>query len=196
MKRPISFIVGLSVCGALLAGCGGAGPTASSGQAGPAQQPAGVNAGQDGQLPPPGGLPNFTRAPELPAGDPSAAGIFVSRNGDTITLRGGMGDMRPQGTPPAIAPDGTPPAFDANAGTAIDVVIGENTKLYRDVTQFDPAGMQSGQALQQQVQTADSLDALGVGEGGLVQVWGETSGGKLMASVIVYSQLPARPVLP
>lgn len=204
MRHNTRFTYALSVAlmvGLLLTACGGT--TAPADQANAGDPAGGGGQRQNGQG---GNRVNFTRkrAPELPADNPIVNGPIVSHTGNTLMVRAGFGQRRGQnnGTPqagptPTLAP---PLAVEVNA----------STKIYSDTTAFDPSTAQNGQEIQQTVALVDSLDALHIpadgastentngngffgGNEGFVQVWGDTSTGKLVATVLVYSRPRQRP---
>ncbi len=214
--KKITFAVSvLTLCSLMLTACGGAAaPADQTANSAPVAAPAGGAVGQNGQGGPGGGGPggfvniNRKRAPELPADNPIVSGPIVSHSSTSLMVRVGFG-RRGQGGPGQA--QGTPPVGPtATLAPPVAVEIDASTKIYSDTTQFDPAATQNGQEIQQTVALVDSLDALNIpadsantegangnsGFGnnrGTVQVWGDTSTGKLVATVIVYSVARGRP---
>ncbi len=133
---------------------------------------------------------NFENAPEIPDGNPSIAGLFSRRDGDTIFLGTGRievdvkveitnGDRQTSG-------DAT---FD---GPEIEVIVTDDTLVYQDSTKVvldDPeAAAEEGSAtVQRTVTLVDSLDAMD--ENIEVKVWGSWEGEKVIADVIVFTDI-------
>jgi hypothetical protein len=74
-------------------------------------------------------------------------------------------------------------------GPEIEVVITHNTMVYRDVTDFSLDGsMESGEReIIQAVQPVETADE--IGENMELQVWGESSGDRVIATIVVYGPL-------
>ena len=223
MKRLSFAITAVALSSSMLSACGGAAAPAAAPVASPAAQAAPADQAANGAAPagapgtpgapgqgfPRGGFANMKRAAELPADNPVVSGPIISHSGNTLMVRVGFG-RRGQGQGQA-----TPvPGPTATLAPPIAVEIDASTKIYSDTTVFDPAAAQDGQQVQQTVKLISSLDELnipanansagagagagnggpgGPGGSGFVQVWGDTSTGKLVATVILYSRPRGRP---
>jgi hypothetical protein len=110
-----------------------------------------------------------------------------------VTQTGGRGNgQRPNGTPGAAvtrSPDVTPTPY---SGPTQEIVTNSNTKLYKDVTQYNFQQGQNNNAnntgIQQKVEAVTSLDDLLGQEStyGSLTVWGTKNGEQIVASVVVY----------
>lgn len=120
----------------------------------------------------------ITPAPELPAREPDARGLYVNREDDTITI--GTGKVT------TFAAEGEAPEYNYE-GLAVEVLVTNQTALYEDTTQFTP-----GQAapMQQTVRPLDNLDDLD--EGTNLQVWGRREGDRIVAETIVLTRPQAQ----
>ncbi|MCL4506432.1 MAG: hypothetical protein M1434_04960 [Chloroflexi bacterium] len=175
------------------------------GQQAPANQSADAGGGQGSSNGGPGrGQYRVTPAPELPASQPDLTGILVRRQGSNVFVgTGGFGRAQGNnGARPTRDPNATRQPVDPNAtrapynGPETEVVTDSNTKLYKDVTQFNfQQGGQNTAAVQEQVQSVDTLDNL-LGSDttfGTVTVWGTKKGDQLVAIVLVYRPRQAPP---
>lgn len=122
--------------------------------------------------------PAMEMAPGMPAHAPEATGIFIDRTDDILTI--GTGTIRAMiSTEPNAVPEFS---YD---GIQQDVLVTNRTKLYIDRTEY-----QLGQtAVQQVLEEVTNLDMLV--ENAFVDVWGERTGDRIVADVIVMS-LPKR----
>jgi hypothetical protein len=126
---------------------------------------------------------NIQPAKELPQTPAAARGIFLRRQDNSIFI--GTGNVQMQ----AIKKDdGTVSTSSSHDGPEVEIVITPQTIVYADTTmkQFDgpPPG---GQPIQQVVEPGKLDD---VGENSDLTVWGNKSGDRITATVLVYS-LPA-----
>jgi hypothetical protein len=72
-------------------------------------------------------------------------------------------------------------------GQTLEVVVTGDTLLYKDVTALNDIKSQpSSGTIQQQVE-AGSLD--GIGSNSMISAWGERRGDRVIANVLVYSQM-------
>ena len=193
MNRMTSGIGALALATVLLAACGNdatssnPAPVAAD-QAVSAAAPNGGTPGQNGGR----AFTNRQRASELPAEQPVAFGTFVRRDGNTLEIHPGFFGRRGQGNGQgnnqanAAGPAPTP-------APPIDITVDSSTKIFRDTTKVDPAAFQSGQTIQQTVEKVDSLDALKLDSNSILQAWGDLSGGKMTARVLVYAERQPRP---
>jgi hypothetical protein len=117
-----------------------------------------------------------TRAPELPQMRADVIGMFLSREDNRLFLStGNMG---------FAMTDGGDIAQSKGDGPPIEVVVTQDTKVYRETTQLDPNQPPTG-PIQQKV-GAGSLDEITENTG--VLVWGRRTGDRVIADVLMYSQ--------
>jgi hypothetical protein len=129
---------------------------------------------------------NVTPAPELPTTMPAATGQFVERKDNTLVIQsislkaGGKGVAVAGGSGQIV--NGASPD---ESGPKIEVVITNETKIYRDTTQpKGPPSSNEAQTLQQTVEESN-LDKLN--SQSMVTVWGRKSGDRIIAEVLLYS---------
>lgn len=126
-------------------------------------------------------------APELPPSQPEAAGIFVRREDNSIFI--GTGEIMVQmEVDPATGQSKMDSSY---SGPVLEVVVGRDTAIYRDETDFpspDQANPADGKVVVQQVvQPVDSLNELGkIADNTEFQAWGERRGDRIVAQVVVY----------
>lgn len=116
-------------------------------------------------------------AKELPKTPPEAEGIFVERQDNIIVVEADP----PGGDGAAGSPVGV------GGGPKFEVVVTAETLIYHDTTE-PPARPPSGndpRELQQTVE-AGTLENLNDSQS-MVMVWGRTSGDRIIAEVLVYS---------
>ena len=132
----------------------------------------------------------FLPAGELPDEPSAASGIVVSRRDNSLMLGTGNIDVAVE---VQVDPDtglesrSVVPRTD---GPQLEIVIGPDTVLYRDVTDFQAdAPTESGERVVQQiVRPADLADAI---EPQMeMSVWGERRGDRVIADVVVFGPLP------
>jgi len=117
-----------------------------------------------------------TRAPELPQLPPEVIGLFLSREDNRLFLStGNMG---------FAMTDGGDISQSKGDGPPVEVVVTQDTKVYRETTQLDPGQPPTG-PIQQKV-GAGSLDEITENTG--VIVWGRRTGDRVIADVLMYSQ--------
>lgn len=133
---------------------------------------------------------NFLPAPELPDEPSAASGVVVSRQDNSVMLGTGNIDVAVEVQVDPNTGQESRSVVPRTDGPQVEVVIGPDTALYRDMTDFQ-AGMptESGERdLQQVVRPADSADAI---EPQMeMQVWGERRGDRIIATVVVFGPLP------
>lgn len=127
---------------------------------------------------------NVIPAKELPKTPPDATGQFVERKDKTIVIQsiamkpgaGGMVVAKGSGgSVSSSSPD--------SGGPKIEVVITNQTTIYRDTTQ--PGGPPStGNTTVQQTVEKSTLDELSTQS--MVQVWGRKTGDRIIAEVLFY----------
>lgn len=132
---------------------------------------------------------NFENPDELPDAPADADGIFVSRDGDTLTL--GTGSIEVEIEVEQVNDQEPVEAVSAvHSGPDVAVVVTDDTIVYRDTTPHpEPtrAELEAGTMTMQRTVTAGSLDDLG--NNTLVQVWGHYDGDTLIADVLVYESI-------
>ena len=126
-------------------------------------------------------------AKELPSPKADVVGIYKSRSEGGILV--GTGQVRVMMTK---ASDGSVATSTQNDGPAVEVVITHGTTIYRDAT-LKQSGTPPQNGKLQQVLELGVADE--IGENSMIQAWGERSGDRLVATVLVYS-MPAFVKLP
>jgi hypothetical protein len=124
---------------------------------------------------------NMSPAKEVPQDKPSAAGIFVRREDQSIFI--GTGNIRMM-VKKSSNSSGSDVSSDYD-GPVVEVVINHDTNIYQDVTEMpEPDKAKDGVLDLQQVVKPGSLDDLGAN--GQVTVWGDKQGDRFIARVIVF----------
>ncbi|MEO5886721.1 MAG: hypothetical protein ABIQ77_03580 [Anaerolineales bacterium] len=130
-------------------------------------------------------------APELPTTDPEVLGLFAERQDNTLFVqtfsmdKGGGGVVISSsadgegGDGEAVA--GSP--IDTNSGPKVEVVITNDTIIYRETTEI--SGPPSGNQTVQQTVEESTLDQLTTES--FVTVWGRKSADRVIADVLFYS---------
>jgi hypothetical protein len=120
-------------------------------------------------------------AEELPKTQPEVTGPFVERKDNTIVVAsipmksgGGGGGM--------VADPGS--RVDVEGGPKVEVVVTNETIIYRETTEFKEPSSSETQTIQQTVEesTLDELTSQS-----MVMVWGRKSGDRIIAEVLFYS---------
>lgn len=129
---------------------------------------------------------NVIPAEELPKTPAEVVGLFVKRQDNTIVissipLKSGAGGMIVQKSDGEVIA-GSP--ADLDSGPQVEIVITNETTIYRETT--EPTGPPSGeeQTIQQTVE-ASTLDELN--SQSMVMVWGRKSGDRIIAEVLFFS---------
>jgi hypothetical protein len=114
---------------------------------------------------------NLLPAPELPKTAPEVQGLFVERQDNSLFI--GTGNIE------VMVDNGK--ASSNYDGPKVEVVVTQDTKIYRDATAPD---IQSGSTtIQQKVEPGD-LDEIGPQSS--LTVWGKKSGDRVVAEALVY----------
>jgi len=113
-------------------------------------------------------------AAELPQTPPDAAGILTKRKDNSLFI--GTGSV-------TIAASGDGKVDTNYDGPVVEVVVTQDTRIYRDVTQIDPDNL--AESLQQQVELATLEDIAGQAS---ISAWGRKVGDRVIADVLFYSQ--------
>jgi hypothetical protein len=124
-------------------------------------------------------------APELPKLPPEVTGPFVSREDNRLFIGTcntgiaiGEASGESSGGGPRVEVQG------CGDGPQVEVVVTQDTRVYRETTQLDPSQPPSG-AIQQTV-APGSVDELSGDT--MVIVWGRRTGDRVIAEVLMYSQ--------
>jgi hypothetical protein len=134
-----------------------------------------------------GGVGQFTRkielepAEELPDRAPEARGIFVRREDNSLFI--GTGNIMIG----VKAEKGSEASADISTeydGPVVEVVVTNETVVYKDETNFGSPGSEDEGPIQQVV-TSGSIDE--VDQNTSFSVWGRKVGDRLIAEVLVYS---------
>ena len=129
---------------------------------------------------------NVIPAEELPRTPPEIMGQFVERKDNTIliqslSLKGGAGGVVVEkGGGEVVA--GSP--VDPDSGPKVEVVVTNETTIYRETTKIGEPASGETQTVQQTVEesTLDELNSQS-----MVTVWGRKSGDRIIAEVLFYS---------
>jgi hypothetical protein len=128
-----------------------------------------------------------TPAPELPQLPPEVTGMFVSREDNRLfigTCNMGMvigeSSGESSGDGPQVQSQG------CGDGPQVEVVVTQETKVYRETTQPPDPSQQSGAITIQQTLAPGSVDELT--SDSMVIVWGRRTGDRVIADVLLYSQ--------
>lgn len=127
-------------------------------------------------------------APELPKTEPTTRGTFAERKDNTIILREFSMEMGKGGIVVSTGPDSGLDSVGGSDSDApkVEVVIPNETVIYRDATEMIPPSEVNETRVVQQVVEAGTLDDLT--SNSMVMVWGRKNGDRIIADVIVYSQ--------
>ena len=120
-------------------------------------------------------------APELPTSAPDVTGPFVRQQDNTIIVEtksletGGIGASSSESTK-------------SQTGPLVEVVVISETIIYRETTQPNEPLSAESPTIQQTVElaTLDDLDSRS-----MIMVWGRKSGDRVIAEVLMYSDLVA-----
>jgi len=126
----------------------------------------------------------ITPAPELPKLAPEVAGMFISREDNRLLI--GMCNMGTAMSSSSGGGGSGPEMITRGCedGQQVEVVVTQETKIYRETTQLDPSDSPGG-AIQQTV-APGSVEEL---SGNMsVMVWGRRTGDRVIADVLSYSQ--------
>jgi hypothetical protein len=121
-------------------------------------------------------------APELPKAAADATGIFVRRQNNSFFI--GTGKVTLQIRKQADNPNSTPQTGSSYDGPVVEVVVTNNTKIYRDDTFINIKDLPSGSKIQQKV-VSGSLDE--IGQNSFINAWGKKTGDRLVADVLLYN---------
>jgi hypothetical protein len=182
MKKSILMIGGILVLVLLLAGAAFVGGQLLNGQG--LQLPGGLNrpmGGGSGQAP--GiSIDDIMPAEELPQTPAEVGGVFDHRQNNSIFVGTGLVMMGVQKDE-----SGNVVTSSSHDGPTVEVVVTAQTTVYQDMTmrQFDGPPPQ-GQKIQQVVEPG-SLDE--IDQNSAITVWGRQTGERVIADVLVYTNL-------
>lgn len=121
-------------------------------------------------------------AEELPITEPDIVGLFAERKDQTIFVQstslktGGKGVVVQKGEDGAVLP-----SSNMNYGPKVEVVVTNETLIYRDTTKMVEPTSGKTQTVQQTVEVS-TLDELNPQS--MVTVWGRKSGDRIIAEVL------------
>lgn len=129
---------------------------------------------------------NVIPAEELPRTEPEVIGLFVERQDNTIVvssipLNAGKGGIAVQGSGGEVVAGSR---VDENSGPKVEIVVTNETIIYRETTQISKPQPGENQTVQQTVEES-TLDELNTES--MVTVWGRKSGDRIIAEVLFYS---------
>lgn len=129
-------------------------------------------------------------AAELPTEPAAASGILVRREDNSLTVGTGGIEVNVEVQVDGDTGQETVQAVPRATGPELEVVVGRNTTLYLDVTDYSPSdsGESGERTVQQQVRPVESLEDLP--ENAEIQAWGNRSGDRITANVLVFGTLP------
>ena len=131
----------------------------------------------------------FEDPPELPDRGADAAGLFLSQDGDELTLGTGAIEVN---VSVEIVNDEEPTTV-VNAshdGDEVLLVVDENTVYYKDSTgrpEITKEIIEAGQLQLSRVLEAGSLAE--IGKNTMVRAWGEVEDGRVVADLVVYEAI-------
>ena len=119
-------------------------------------------------------------AEELPKAQPEVTGPFVERKDNTIVVA--SIPMKTGGGGGQVVGPGS--RADVDSGPKVEVVVTNETTIYRETTEFKEPSSSETQTIQQTVE-ASTLDELN--SQSMVMVWGRKSGDRIIAEVLFYT---------
>jgi hypothetical protein len=130
---------------------------------------------------PAGGAQSFeldiTPAEELPKTEPEARGIFVERKDNSIFIGTGQVSVMM-----SVGEEGGEPVVDTDySGDKVEVVISNDTIIYRETTELDP---ENPEATVQQTVELGTIDD--ITPQCSITVWGRKAGDRIIADVVVF----------
>ncbi len=119
-------------------------------------------------------------APELPKTAADARGVFVRRQNNSFFIGTGKVQLSVQ-----VKPGSTPKTGSSYDGPMVEVVVTNNTKVYRDDTFQNIIDLPSNGTKIQQKVVSGSLDE--IGQNSVINAWGKKTGDRLIADVLLYN---------
>ena len=121
---------------------------------------------------------NLIQSEELPQTEPQTMGVFVERNDNSIIVA-------PADSIHIMVPDPNgegEPVMEADyVGDKVEVVISNDTTIYRDVTPMDRGNANKDV---QQILELSTIDA--ISPQSVITVWGRKAGDRILADVILF----------
>jgi hypothetical protein len=121
---------------------------------------------------------NLIQSEELPETEPQTMGVFAERN-DNIIIVAPADSIRIMA--PGPNQEGEPKMEADYVGDKVEVVISNDTMIYRDVT---PMGPENAEKDIQQVLELSTIDA--ISPQSIITVWGRKAGDRILADVILF----------
>jgi hypothetical protein len=119
-------------------------------------------------------------APELPQAAADATGVFLRRQNNNFFIGTGNVTIHMGGSNSSGASN-VSSSYD---GPIVEIVVTNNTKVYRDDTYQNETNLPSGSKLQQKV-VPGGLDE--IGQTSMINAWGKQTGDRLVANVLLYN---------
>jgi len=193
MKKTAMIVGGIALLAALLAAgaytavqlLSAAEPQATS--AGPGRVMESVMVENDGS--PVSVRTTILPSPDLPAEESAAFGVFISRQDDNIIIGTGNIDLDVDIEVDPQSGQEQTTVIPRTDGPELEVVISNDTQIYRDVTDLSgPGPSKSGEReIQQQVKRVDSAED--IGQNTEIEVWGDRRGDRLFATTVVFGPI-------
>jgi len=149
--------------------------------------------GAGGDVATSGGLIEIVSAKELPATPPDVSGLFAERKDNSLFVTVGDGTFVG-----LVDENGTVSTQVGGNAQKIEVVVTNDTQLYKEVTEMLTDGKAPADGKVQQKVAPGSLDE--IGQNSFVTAWGERRGDRLIAKMLLYTPpmimaapLPAAP---
>ena len=127
---------------------------------------------------------NFGPSPtEIPQTHPDTEGLFLNRQDNVLTIGTGNVTIAMKGNDSGGTPEASAASY---SGPQVEVVITNQTKIYRDATMDDLTNgiPQNGQTIQQKVVDGSLEDLTSTSS---IAVWGRKSGDRYIADVLLYA---------
>jgi hypothetical protein len=130
---------------------------------------------------------NVIPAEELPRTEPEVIGLFVERQDNTIVVSslplkaGGGGAVVMESNGGEVVAG---KRVDENSGPKVEIVVTNETTIYRETTEIGKPQPGENQTVQQTVEesTLDDLNS-----DSMITVWGRKTGDRIIAEVLFYS---------
>jgi hypothetical protein len=119
-------------------------------------------------------------APELPQAAADATGVFLRRQNNSFFVGTGNVTIHIGGS----SPNGASNVGSSYDGPVVEIVVTNNTKVYRDVTFQNETNLPSDSKIQQKV-VPGSLDE--IGQTSMINAWGKKTGDRLVANLLLYN---------